>query len=262
MIEMHQALCTKGSHELWSIGWDVMIRDGEPYFLEFNINNGFFVADHSIDECDHMAQFYQREFFARVDKQLVNFNPGISYSKYTKDSANTNLITPNPLNSRRTLKILGSANAAAAYMFFALVSPAAILYDEPASVKALFAPLFTWQMLIVLAFYMVSKMVIRMIITDACEVDRRGWSLECYWAAIFHSVIQGILFLGCLLNNVYYPFDNASMMDRTLTWIESPWKSGWDEMFMERLCLASNVAEMMSDAALYTFYPGFGKNHT
>jgi hypothetical protein len=34
MIEMHQALCTNGSHELWSIGWDVMIRDGEPYFLE------------------------------------------------------------------------------------------------------------------------------------------------------------------------------------------------------------------------------------
>jgi hypothetical protein len=36
MIPMHKAL----GHELWSIGWDVMVRDGVPLFIEFNINNG------------------------------------------------------------------------------------------------------------------------------------------------------------------------------------------------------------------------------
>jgi len=37
-LKMHQNL----GKELWSIGWDVMIRNDEPVFLEFNINNGFF----------------------------------------------------------------------------------------------------------------------------------------------------------------------------------------------------------------------------
>jgi len=70
-LKMHRNL----GKELWSIGWDVMIRDDEPVFLEFNINNGFFVADHPIEECEKMCDFFQREFDARVHKQLVSFDP-------------------------------------------------------------------------------------------------------------------------------------------------------------------------------------------
>merc|ERR1719261_450615 len=70
-LKMHRNL----GKELWSIGWDVMIRDDEPVFLEFNINNGFFVADHPIEECEKMCEFFQREFDARVHKQLLNFDP-------------------------------------------------------------------------------------------------------------------------------------------------------------------------------------------
>jgi len=70
-IKMHRNL----GKELWSIGWDVMIREDVPVFLEFNINNGFFVADHPIEECDKMCEFFSREFDARVGSQLVNFDP-------------------------------------------------------------------------------------------------------------------------------------------------------------------------------------------
>merc|ERR1719440_899153 len=70
-LKMHRNL----GKELWSIGWDVMIREDEPVFLEFNINNGFFVADHSIEECEKMCDFFQREFEARLPGQLLNFDP-------------------------------------------------------------------------------------------------------------------------------------------------------------------------------------------
>eukprot|EP00932_Pfiesteria_piscicida_P018060 SRR837773.493.p1 GENE.SRR837773.493~~SRR837773.493.p1 ORF type:complete len:357 (+),score=148.98 SRR837773.493:151-1071(+) len=70
-LKMHRNL----GKELWSIGWDVMIREDEPVFLEFNINNGFFVADHSLEECYKMCDFFSREFDARVEAQLVNFDP-------------------------------------------------------------------------------------------------------------------------------------------------------------------------------------------
>ena len=36
--------------ELFSIGWDFMIVDDEPVFIEFNINNGFYVAEHTSEE--------------------------------------------------------------------------------------------------------------------------------------------------------------------------------------------------------------------
>jgi hypothetical protein len=70
-LKMHKNL----GRELWSIGWDVMVRKDEPVFLEFNINNGFFVADHPIEECEKMCDFFQVEFDKRVDKQLINFDP-------------------------------------------------------------------------------------------------------------------------------------------------------------------------------------------
>lgn len=70
-LKMHRNL----GKELWSIGWDVMIRNDEPVFLEFNINNGFFVADHPIEECEQMCEYFSREFDARVGSQLVNFDP-------------------------------------------------------------------------------------------------------------------------------------------------------------------------------------------
>lgn len=70
-LNMHRNL----GKELWSIGWDVMIRDDQPVFLEFNINNGFFVADHPIEECEQMCDFFSQEFDARAPSQLINFDP-------------------------------------------------------------------------------------------------------------------------------------------------------------------------------------------
>eukprot|EP00933_Yihiella_yeosuensis_P051364 TRINITY_DN49293_c0_g1_i1.p1 TRINITY_DN49293_c0_g1~~TRINITY_DN49293_c0_g1_i1.p1 ORF type:complete len:499 (-),score=99.17 TRINITY_DN49293_c0_g1_i1:624-2009(-) len=68
---MHKAL----GKELHSIGWDVMVVEDEPYFLEFNVNNGFFVADHWVAECEQMAAFYEKNFLARLPGQLLNFDP-------------------------------------------------------------------------------------------------------------------------------------------------------------------------------------------
>merc|ERR1711990_1108936 len=70
-LKMHRNL----GKELWSIGWDVMVRNDEPVFLEFNINNGFFVADHPLEECEKMCEFFSREFDARLPSQLINFDP-------------------------------------------------------------------------------------------------------------------------------------------------------------------------------------------
>jgi len=71
-IKMHKNL----GKELHSIGWDVMVREDVPLFIEFNINNGFYVADHSMDELETMAEFYSRNFFARLPHQLLHFEPG------------------------------------------------------------------------------------------------------------------------------------------------------------------------------------------
>lgn len=60
--------------ELHSIGWDVMVRGDEPLFIEFNINNGFFVCDHSMEELEQMCEFYSRNFLARLPGQLLNFD--------------------------------------------------------------------------------------------------------------------------------------------------------------------------------------------
>jgi hypothetical protein len=61
--------------ELHSTGWDVMIVGKDPYFLEFNINNGFFCADHSLEELEIMAKYYSSQFHARLHGQLLNFDP-------------------------------------------------------------------------------------------------------------------------------------------------------------------------------------------
>ena len=80
MIPMHKAL----GHQLWSIGWDVMVRGDQPIFIEFNINNGFFLADHSIDECEQMANFYEREVSLSAETnttaQTASTNPSITVS--------------------------------------------------------------------------------------------------------------------------------------------------------------------------------------
>jgi hypothetical protein len=70
-LKMHENL----GKELHSIGWDVMVQNGEPIFIEFNINNGFYVADHSMSELETMAEFYSRNFLARLPHQLINFDP-------------------------------------------------------------------------------------------------------------------------------------------------------------------------------------------
>ena len=36
---------------------------------------GFFLADHTVAECEHMADFYLREFSVRLPKQLIHFDP-------------------------------------------------------------------------------------------------------------------------------------------------------------------------------------------
>ena len=62
MVKMHRSL----GRNLWSIGWDVMVVGDEPSFIEFNINNGFFVADHTIAELYQMTNFYAAELDARL----------------------------------------------------------------------------------------------------------------------------------------------------------------------------------------------------
>lgn len=74
MVKMHTSL----GKELYSIGWDVMIVKNVPMFVEFNIGNGFYVADHSVEECHQMAAFFSREFHARLPAQLVQFDPEAS----------------------------------------------------------------------------------------------------------------------------------------------------------------------------------------
>ena len=39
-----------------SIGWDVMVEGDQPIFIEFNINNGFFACDHTVDELYQMVR--------------------------------------------------------------------------------------------------------------------------------------------------------------------------------------------------------------
>ena len=51
-IKMHKSL----GKELHSIGWDVMVVGGNPIFIEFNINNGFFACDHTVDELYQMVR--------------------------------------------------------------------------------------------------------------------------------------------------------------------------------------------------------------
>lgn len=68
---MHKSL----GKELFSIGWDFIIVDDKPVFIEFNINNGFYVADHSIEEVLQMINFYGEQFNARLGPQLLDFDP-------------------------------------------------------------------------------------------------------------------------------------------------------------------------------------------
>lgn len=70
-LEMHKAL----GQELYTIGWDVMVRGDEPVFIEFNINNGFFVGDHTLEEVEQMTAYYGKEYAARLPGQLLNFDP-------------------------------------------------------------------------------------------------------------------------------------------------------------------------------------------
>lgn len=73
-IGMQLRMHTNLGKELHSIGWDIMIVEDKPIFIEFNINNGFFAADHSMSELEEMAAFYSRNYFARLPGQLLNFD--------------------------------------------------------------------------------------------------------------------------------------------------------------------------------------------
>ena len=41
----------------------------------FNVNNGFYVADHTLEEVHQMTDFYGRNFRARIREQLTDFDP-------------------------------------------------------------------------------------------------------------------------------------------------------------------------------------------
>lgn len=80
-LKMHKVL----GQGLWSVGWDVMVRkkqdaitginiepsaadshdNWEPIFIEFNVNNGFFLCDHTLGEIEQMAGFYANEITLR-----------------------------------------------------------------------------------------------------------------------------------------------------------------------------------------------------
>lgn len=49
-----------------------MVVDNVPVFIEFNLNNGFFVADHSVEEVRQMIQFYKEQFNKRVGRFYRN----------------------------------------------------------------------------------------------------------------------------------------------------------------------------------------------
>ena len=108
-IALMRKMHTNLGKELYSIGWDVLIRDSTPYFIEFNINNGFFVADHSVEECEQMHAFFHREFNARLRKQLVDHDPlvdpsggseeGISLARDILRKVNRKLVPYNKLSA-------------------------------------------------------------------------------------------------------------------------------------------------------------------
>jgi hypothetical protein len=62
-LSMHREL----GKELPNVGWDVMVRQDGPVFLEFNINNGFLVSDHGVDQSERMLGFFEDEYDKRVD---------------------------------------------------------------------------------------------------------------------------------------------------------------------------------------------------
>lgn len=61
-LSMHAEL----GKELPNVGWDVMVRESGPVFLEFNINNGFLVSDHGVEQCERMLSFFEDEYDKRV----------------------------------------------------------------------------------------------------------------------------------------------------------------------------------------------------
>ncbi|EKX47926.1 hypothetical protein GUITHDRAFT_106474 [Guillardia theta CCMP2712] len=60
--------------ELANVGWDVMVREEGPVFLEFNINNGFLVSDHGIDQCEKMLKYYEEEF----NKRMAHYSDSVA----------------------------------------------------------------------------------------------------------------------------------------------------------------------------------------
>jgi len=71
MVAMHANL----GAEIYSVGWDLLVVNATPVFIEFNIGNGFYVADHTVEECWQMATFFSEQFHARLPSQLLNFDP-------------------------------------------------------------------------------------------------------------------------------------------------------------------------------------------
>ena len=61
-LSMHREL----GKELPNVGWDVMVRESGPVSLEFNINNGFLISDHGVDQCERMIQYVEDEYDKRI----------------------------------------------------------------------------------------------------------------------------------------------------------------------------------------------------
>jgi hypothetical protein len=88
MVMMHTVL----GQEVYSVGWDVLVRGSTPVFIEFNLGNGFFLADHSVEECEQLAAFFEEQFYGRVDRQLYEFDPEaapVAAGEITKACAKT-----------------------------------------------------------------------------------------------------------------------------------------------------------------------------
>ena len=231
------------------------------------------MADHTVAECEHMADFYLREFSVRLPKQLIHFDP------FAKDTPPTTPLSalPQPHSVRGRPAYFLSISAAGFMFVIGLLSPLGHLWNEksakrfsryavdgaapdPVSIAEdiayAFEPLLCVQVLMVLIAYFVVKLVIRNV--SLTETDKKGWGRETYWAAMFHNIGQGIVWLGAIVSLAAQSSSSEDFFTRVSEWFETPWQ-GWDRMFWERLGFAMNIVEMFTDSVLYSGYPGFGE---
>ena len=95
--------------------------------------------------------------------------------------------------------------------------------------------------------YLLHKLVVRYFV--GTKIHQRGWGRETFWSALFHQIATGILWCVC--------FADASSKMGIIDWLDAGRFSG-PSFYWERLVMAMQMAEMISDVILYRSYPGFG----